>query len=114
MSIYVYIFLTGIHPRLTKTSDELLISENGAFTFPTAVADGELYRITIAVQPAAPSQTCLVINGEGTVAGGDVISVQVRCDPDAIAISTLSVWSILVLIVLLVLVIVSTKPLPRA
>ena len=34
MSIYVHIFLTGIHPRLTKTSDELLISVRTVEDFP--------------------------------------------------------------------------------
>ncbi|MGA9666547.1 MAG: beta-propeller fold lactonase family protein [Gallionella sp.] len=60
--------------------DNLTISANGAFTFPTALTSNAYtsatYNVTILTQPTG--QTCTVTNGSGT-ANGDVTSVLVNC-----------------------------------
>ncbi len=45
--------------------DPLLVNANGTFTFPTALASGSAYNVTVAVQPFAPAQTCEVLHGTG-------------------------------------------------
>jgi 6-phosphogluconolactonase (cycloisomerase 2 family) len=58
------------------------ISSNGPFTFATSITQGNAYAVTAFAQPTNPSQTCVVSNGGGTVAGGNIIDVQVACTTD--------------------------------
>ena len=58
--------------------DNLPISVNGNFTFPTALAAGSNYNVTVLTQPSNPTQTCTVSNGSG-VANANVTSVSVMC-----------------------------------
>jgi 6-phosphogluconolactonase (cycloisomerase 2 family) len=60
-------------------SDTLMVSGNGSATFTKAVAAGGAYAVTVATQPASPSQTCTVANGTGTVGSANVTSVSVTC-----------------------------------
>lgn len=60
-----------------NSSDDLLLSANGGFTFATALNDAEAYAVTILSQPA--SQTCSINNGSGTIAGSNVANVVVTC-----------------------------------
>jgi N-acetylneuraminic acid mutarotase len=53
------------------------LSGNGAFAFSTSVASGSNYSVTVLTQPAG--QSCALINGSGTVAGGAVSNVGVAC-----------------------------------
>ena len=62
--------------------DDLSISANGTFTFPTALANGSPYAVTVATQPSNPTQVCTVANGVGTIAGANVTDVAVTCQPD--------------------------------
>ena len=62
--------------------DDLAVAEDGAFSFPTRLADGASYEVTVAAQPADPAQTCAVDGGSGTIAGADVTSVRVTCQDD--------------------------------
>jgi large repetitive protein len=66
--------------------DDLPISANGAFGFPSPVASGAAYNVTVATQPSAPSQTCTVANGVGTVGSGDVTNITVNCATGTFAI----------------------------
>lgn len=59
--------------------DNLTITQNGSFTFATAVATGAAYAVTVATQPSSPTQNCTVVNGTGTAASTDVTSVMVNC-----------------------------------
>jgi len=43
------------------------------------VASGAAFTVTVKTQPSAPTQTCNVIGGSGTVGGADVSSVVVNC-----------------------------------
>jgi hypothetical protein len=56
--------------------DSLPLNTNGDFTFPTALASGSSYSVTIAVQPGG--QLCSVSNGSGTV-NANVANVSVNC-----------------------------------
>jgi hypothetical protein len=66
--------------------DDLAIASNGSFTFQTEQASGTPYQVTVAAQPATPSQTCTVENGSGTVGSGDVRNVRVTCATNTFAI----------------------------
>ena len=59
--------------------DNLTVSQNGAFTFATALASGTAYAVTVLTQPSSPAQTCTVASGSGTTASTNVISVAVTC-----------------------------------
>ncbi len=59
--------------------DDLAISANGTFTFPTALADESGYAVTVLIQPTSLSQTCTVSGGNGTLAGANVTTVAVSC-----------------------------------
>lgn len=62
--------------------DDLTVDADGSFAFPSAVADGEAYEITIASSATCPERTCAVSNGSGTVSGADVTDVAIDCsDP---------------------------------
>ena len=58
--------------------DTLNVNANGTFTFPTALASGNAYNITISRQPSETTRACWVTNGSGT-ATANVISVAVSC-----------------------------------
>jgi len=62
---------------LDNGSDSLPVTSN-SFTFPTPLASGASYSVTISSQPSNPAQNCNVTNGTGT-ANANVTSVQVTC-----------------------------------
>jgi 6-phosphogluconolactonase len=45
----------------------------------TYLSNGAAYDITVTTQPTTPSQTCVVANGKGTIAGANVMDVKVTC-----------------------------------
>jgi 6-phosphogluconolactonase (cycloisomerase 2 family) len=59
--------------------DDLTVSQNGPFTFATALAAGTAYAVTVATQPSSPSQTCTVASGTGTTGSANVTNVAVTC-----------------------------------
>lgn len=65
-----------------NAGDTLTIAANGSFTFPTGVADGTSYNVTVSSQPQNPWQTCTVTNGSGTVSGANVTNVDITCTVD--------------------------------
>lgn len=60
-------------------TDNLTVSANGGFTFPTVVESEKAYSVTVLTQPAGA--TCTVANGSGTIDanGTDVSNVTVTC-----------------------------------
>jgi len=62
-----------------NAGDDLPVNSDGTFQFATKLASGAGYAVTVAAQPHTPSQTCVVVDGTGGVAGGDVGSVAVTC-----------------------------------
>ena len=69
-----------------NAGDDLPISANGVFTFPTPLNDGSAYNVTVASQPTTPNQFCSVTNGSGTLAGANVTNVQITCTTDTFTI----------------------------
>jgi len=58
--------------------DDLAITQDGAFTFPTKLAAGAAYTISVLTQPSAPAQTCTPSQAAGTVAA-NVTGALVTC-----------------------------------
>lgn len=56
----------------------LAVSAGGSFVFPAPLLSGTPYTVTIAHQPASPSQTCTLAGATGTVAGANVTGVAAR------------------------------------
>ncbi|MGA2710769.1 MAG: kelch repeat-containing protein [Steroidobacteraceae bacterium] len=57
--------------------DNTTVSANTGFSFPTSIASGSAYAVTVSTQP--PGQTCSVSNGGGTIAGANISNVTVGC-----------------------------------
>jgi len=57
----------------------LPVTQSGAFVFPDNVASGTTYLVTVATQPVGPGQDCFMGANGGTVAGGDVTTIEVSC-----------------------------------
>jgi len=70
---------TGLVLRNNAGNDLSVAATSGNFAFSTALATGAAYNVTVATQPTAPSQTCAVTSGSGTVGSANVSTVQVAC-----------------------------------
>jgi len=66
--------------------DDLTITANDTFTFPTKLASGDSYKVTVKTQPSGPTQTCAITGGTGNVGGGPVTGVVVNCATDAFTV----------------------------
>ena len=62
-----------------NSGDNLAISADGDFVFPTEIKNGEGYSVSVLTQPGSPTQQCTVSNGSGTVSDNNVSSVIVTC-----------------------------------
>lgn len=74
---------------LRNGTEDLSVTGDGAFTFPTRVASGATYAVSVAVQPVG--RTCAVANGAGTVVAAPVTGVAVTCTRQTRTLSTLVV-----------------------
>jgi hypothetical protein len=59
--------------------DDVEVSASGGFTFPTRLASGADYSVTVRTQPSDPNQACTVTNGRGTIGNANVGNVVVSC-----------------------------------
>jgi hypothetical protein len=60
--------------------DDLAIATGATdFSFPSPIASGAVYSITVKTQPSGPLQSCSVANGAGTIGSADVTNVAVTC-----------------------------------
>jgi 6-phosphogluconolactonase len=69
-------------------STNLPVSASGTFTFPSQLASGASYAVTVGTQPAGPVQDCTVSGGSGSIAASNVTSVAVACSTGEIAYVT--------------------------
>ena len=72
--------VAGLNGELKLTNnggDEISVTSDGSFTFPTALDDGSAYSVAITQTPA--TQTCSLTNGSGTLSGANVTNVEVTC-----------------------------------
>jgi hypothetical protein len=60
-------------------ADDLAVNGDGTFRFPTKLASGAQYNVTVRTQPSDPTQSCTVNNPRGTIGNGDVGNVVVSC-----------------------------------
>lgn len=78
--------LAGTVVLQNNGGDDITISSNGSFAFPSTIASGDSYEVTVATHPDAPSQTCTVSSGAGTVTDADITSVRVECATNTFSI----------------------------
>ena len=71
--------LAGGSVVLDNRGEQLTLGANGAFTFPTRVANGATYSVNVATQPSTPLQICTVTHGSGKIAGANVSDIGVAC-----------------------------------
>lgn len=62
---------------LSTGAQSLSISANGTYTFPTPLASGASYAVTVTTKPVG--QTCSVTNGTGMIGNANVANVAVTC-----------------------------------
>lgn len=78
--------LTGTGLVLTSNGQTLSLSPPlSSFTFPTALANGTPYNVTVQTQPTL--QYCTVGNGSGTVGGKAITSVAISCGQNTFTLS---------------------------
>ena len=66
------------------------VNTDGAFVFgasQTSAVNGTVYSVSILNQPTNPAQTCVVVNGSGTVAAADVSGVNVVCGTHTVSLT---------------------------
>ena len=72
--------LTGTGLVLQNNAgDDLGISANGPFMFPTKIVTGDAYSVTVGAMPSNPSQACAVANARGVAGTTDITNVSVTC-----------------------------------
>ena len=76
---------TGLVLQNTSNGDNLTVAANGTSAFPTGLASGQAYNVTIAAQPTNPWQTCVVANGAGPASTGS--GVTVTCTTNTYSVS---------------------------
>ena len=70
---------------LAADTQTLPIAANGSFQFAATIPSTGSYAVTVATQPTAPAQTCVVTNGTGNQPTADVATVQVTCSAPGFA-----------------------------
>ena len=73
--------LVGSRLTLQNNSSPIAVepTADGFQLLATFLSNGTAYDITVATQPTTPSQTCVVVNGKGTIAGANVTDIKVTC-----------------------------------
>ena len=75
----------GANLVLGNANDTLTVTDDLSFTFATPVVDQGDYNVFIVTQPT--SQVCMVSDGRGSIAGGNVTNVTVSCASGSYALS---------------------------
>lgn len=70
-----------------NAGDDLAVGATGTFKFATALAAGAAFNVTVKIQPATPTQTCVVTNAAGTVGNANVTNVAVACTTNTYTIA---------------------------
>jgi hypothetical protein len=69
--------------------DDLKVTASGNFVFPTTLITGNRYMVSVLSQPSSPDQTCVVANGSGLVANGNITAVAIQCADKTSATDTI-------------------------
>lgn len=59
--------------------DDLAVVSDGTFTFPSPVASGANYLVTVKTQPGSPAQVCTPSSNSGAVTNQNVTNVVIAC-----------------------------------
>ncbi len=62
-----------------NNGDNTTVTANGTFAFPTPLASGASYEVSVLTQPTSPTQVCTVTADHGIVGSANVTSVVVTC-----------------------------------
>ncbi len=79
----------GSAVTIQNGADSLTLTANGTFMFPTSLATGSPYNVTVTTQPGGTAHPCTVVDGSGTITTNFISFVQVVCGP---AVSTVAGW----------------------
>lgn len=69
--------LSGTLVLQNNGSDDLVLTSNGSFTFPTPVNECESYDVTVLTNPS--TQFCHIRDNQGAYSGANVTNVTVQC-----------------------------------
>jgi len=69
---------TGLILQLNGSSS-FPVGANGTFSFPTSLASGTQYSVTVGTQPTSPTQTCVLADAIGTMGDAAVSNVLLTC-----------------------------------
>ena len=78
--------LSGTVVLANNAGDALSVGADGPFTFPTQLATGAAYNVTVQTNPTG--QTCTVLNGSGSISSANVSNVSVTCATTASGTAT--------------------------
>ena len=67
--------------------DDLPITAAGNFTFSQTIGSGVAYAVSVKTQPTNPTQTCVVVNGSGTMGSANAANVAVNCATSTYTVS---------------------------
>ncbi len=70
---------SGLVLRDVLQQETVAVTGNGPFAFPTPRLDRTEYDVRVDVQPSNPLQACSVLNGTGTLSGGNAGNIAVTC-----------------------------------
>jgi uncharacterized repeat protein (TIGR03803 family) len=62
-----------------NAGDQVTLNSNATAQFPTPLAAGSSYTVSIVTQPVSPAQTCTVSGGTGTITSANAPTVTVTC-----------------------------------
>jgi hypothetical protein len=63
-----------------NSGDDLVISQNGSFSFKTLPQSGSSYSVSIKNQPTSLIQSCVISNASGKITDANITSVGVKCE----------------------------------
>jgi hypothetical protein len=75
---------SGVTVHVLNGADNVSVTANGAFTFPTKLTSGAAYAVSVGT-PQPTGQTCAVQNGSGTAASTNIANVVVYCSVNVTA-----------------------------
>ncbi len=76
--------LTGTLSLLNNDTDEVVLTNNGTYTFNTRLPLGEVYNVAVSQQP--DGQICSSANSSGIVTE-DITEIDITCTPDTVRVS---------------------------
>jgi len=80
--------MLGGHLIIKEGQEELELTANGAFVFPTQKNSGAAYAINVFQNPL--NQSCSVSNGSGVFSSASVSDVNIVCNHDYLTVQTVS------------------------